>query len=230
MSDLDTLQKSLSLKFKNQNLLLTALTHRSFLNEDKKAKISNERLEFLGDSVLSILVSTELYNRFESFPEGKLTSLRSLLVKTKTLADLAHKLDLGSYLLMSKGEEKSGGRDNPSLLADTFEAVLGAIYLDAGIKTANDFLTKHLFPMITEVEQNSVLTDYKSALQEETQERSKQSPTYKVLTETGPDHEKTFTVGVYLTSELLASGQGRSKQEAEQNAAKLALGALKMVK
>lgn len=227
MPNFDSVQKSLGITFKDLELLKTSLTHRSFLNEDKQAKTSNERLEFLGDSVLSLLVSTEVYKRFESYPEGKLTTLRSLLVKTKTLGELAQKLQLGSYLLMSKGEEKSGGRNNMSLLADTFEAVLGAIYLDSGLAKAKDFLEKNLFPLITEVESNTTLFDFKSSLQELTQSESKVSPTYKVLEETGPDHEKIFTIGVFIDNKLIAKGGGRSKQEGEQDAARLAVGALK---
>lgn len=223
MQDLTLIQKSLGVKFKDAKLLTTALTHRSFLNEDKTALISNERLEFLGDSVLSLIVSTKLYNQFESYPEGKLTYLRSLLVKTKTLGDLAKTLNLGSYMLISKGEEKGGGRDNSSLLADTFEALLGAIYIDQGLPTVETFLKKHLFPLINEVEEDTTLSDFKSALQEKTQESAKLSPTYKVVSEAGPDHEKIFTVGVFLNTNLLAEGTGKSKQEAEQHAAKLAL-------
>ncbi len=228
MENVDDLQKKLNITFKDPKLLKTALTHRSYLNEEHTAKVSNERLEFLGDSVLSILVSTELYNKFKSYPEGKLTSLRSLLVKTKTLSELAKTLNLGDFLLISKGEEKSGGRNNPSLLADTFEAVLGAIYLDQGIEIAKEFLKKNLFPLITDVSENSEIQDYKSTLQETTQDKAKVSPTYQVLGESGPDHDKTFTVGVFLEGKLLAKDEGRSKQDAEQNAAKLALEALKV--
>ncbi len=227
MPDFDALQNILGLKFNDPSLLKTALTHRSFLNEDKNTKVSNERLEFLGDSVLSLLVSTEVYNRFESYPEGKLTTLRSLLVKTKTLGELSQKLKFGEFLLISKGEEKSGGRNNMSLLADTFEAVLGAIYLDSGLEIAKKFLEINLFPLITEVESNTNLHDYKSALQELTQGKLKISPTYQVLEQTGPDHEKTFTIGVFIEGKLLATGAGKSKQEGEQDAARLALESFK---
>lgn len=216
-------ENTLGIKFKDPSLLLTAFTHRSFLNEDKSCKESNERLEFLGDSVLSILVSTEIYQRFGDFPEGKLTALRSLLVKAKTLADIATTLNFGEYLRMSKGEEKSGGRHNPSLLADTFEAVLGAIYLDQGIEVARKFLKIYLFPLISSVNDDSSLRDYKSSLQEVSQEKYKISPSYKVLEEDGPDHDKTFTVGAFLNEKLLSKGMGKSKQDAEQHAAKVAL-------
>lgn len=223
MPDLKKVQENLGVAFKDEKLLTTSLTHRSYLNEVKTSHVSNERLEFLGDSVLSLLVSTELYTKFEHYPEGKLTSFRSLLVKTKTLGDLSKKLHLGEFLLMSKGEEKSGGRNNSSLLADTFEAVLGAIYIDKGLAEANHFLTKNLFPLISEVEKNTELLDYKSSLQEEVQEKQKTSPTYAVLNEIGPDHDKIFTIGVLVDNKLLAKGRGRSKQEAEQEAARLAL-------
>lgn len=220
MSDFE---KIIGIVFKDKQLLTTALTHRSYLNENKSAKESNERLEFLGDSVLSLLVSTELYRRYKDYPEGKLTSLRSALVRTKTLGDLASSLSYGKYLLMSKGEERGGGRENKSLLADTFEAVLGAIYLDQGFATAGEFLEKHLFPLISELENKEDLIDFKSSLQEKIQDKVKTSPIYKVMSESGPDHDKTFTVGVFCEDKLMANGQGKSKQEAEQNAARVAL-------
>ncbi|MCL4390545.1 MAG: ribonuclease III [Patescibacteria group bacterium] len=209
----------ITIPFKDPRLLDQALTHRSFLNEDSKTTVSNERLEFLGDSVLSLIVSTELFARFPNYPEGKLTSLRSALVRTKTLAKLAKALNYGDALKMSRGEEKTGGRENESLLADTFEAVLGAIYLDQGLEAARKFLQTHLFPLID----GQTIFDYKSKLQEVTQQQKKVSPIYRVLSETGPDHDKVFVVGVYLSSKLLAQGSGKSKQEAQQEAAHLAL-------
>ncbi len=215
--------KTITNSFKNQHLLTEALTHRSFLNEHPEVKNSNERLEFLGDSVLQILSSAELFQRFPDYPEGKLTSLRSQLVRAKTLAQVAFDLDMGSDLLMSKGEEKSGGKTNPSLLANTFEAVLGAMFLDQGLETAKKFLEKHLFPLIDDAK----VDDFKSRLQEITQKENRQAPSYKLLTEVGPDHDKTFTVGVYLKSKLLAEGTAKNKHEAEQQAAKLALENLK---
>lgn len=222
------LEKTLGLKFKDPNFLQTALTHRSFLNESPDVNFSNERLEFLGDSVLSLLTSTELYNRFPSFPEGKLTNLRSSLVRTKTLADIAAKLNLGQYLRMSKGEEKSGGRQNISILADTFEAILGAIYLDQGLTSIKTLLAKHLFPKITVIESDTSIFDFKSRLQEVVQEKIKASPTYKVMSESGPDHDKIFTISVYLENKIAGTGTGKSKQEAEQTAAKDALTALQV--
>lgn len=227
MTDTDNLEDILKIKFHDSKLLLEALTHRSFLNENRQIKQSNERLEFLGDSVLSVLTSTELFHRFPAYPEGQLTNLRSALVRAKTLSLIAKELRLGEFLQMSKGEEKSGGRENESLLADTFEAVLGAIYLDQGLTKAEAFLASHIFPLITVIEKQENIYDYKSKLQETTQQQSKISPTYKVAGESGPDHNKTFSIGVFLGDKLMATGQGRSKQEAEQEAARLALQVLK---
>lgn len=227
-ADLISLENDLHIKFNDINLLKSALVHRSFINENPRVKHSNERLEFLGDSVLSLLVSTELYNRFPTYPEGKLTSIRSLLVKARTLAQIGQEIGLGQHLLMSKGEERSGGRKNMSLLADTFEATLGALYLDQGLDSVRSFLQKFLFPLIPQVEQKEDLLDYKSTLQEIIQEKNKISPVYKVLSELGPDHDKTFKIGVYIGNQLLALGQGKSKQEGQQQAAKVALEDLKI--
>lgn len=222
-SNLDLLETVLNVKFANQQFLHQALIHRSYLNEHRLEKESNERLEFLGDSVLSLIVSTKLYHDFPAYPEGKLTNLRSALVRAKTLAVIAEKIGLGKFLLMSRGEENSGGRTNKSLLADTFEAVIGAVYLDQGLPSVEKVLQQFLFPLIEKVEKDEDLIDYKSLLQETTQERVKLSPTYKVASEEGPDHHKVFTVLVFVGETELGSGQGRSKQEAEQDAAKHAL-------
>ncbi len=228
MIDTSIPEKKLGFSFKNKDLLIQALTHRSFLNENSKFKISNERLEFLGDSVLSLLTSTKLFTLFPNFPEGQLTNLRSTLVRTETLAQTAQKLDLGSFMLISVGEEKSGGRKNESLLANLFEAVLGAIYLDLGLERAEQFLEKTLFIKIKSVAQSPTVYDFKSRLQEVTQEKTQASPQYKVVSETGPDHNKIFTVKVYLKDKILAQGKGKSKQEAQQDAAKIALAQFKM--
>lgn len=228
MKDFDSLEKELGVSFKNKDLLVEALTHRSYLNENKKIKNSNERLEFLGDSVLSLIISTEIFIRKQDLPEGELTSLRSALVRTKTLADLAKNLKLGDYLLMSKGEEKSGGRENTSLLADTFEAILGAVYLDCGLGKVRVILGKMLFDQIDEFSNPKAIFDYKSKYQEVVQDKNKISPVYKVIDEVGPDHNKIFTVGVYWVDILQAQGKGKSKQEAEQMAARVALQQFKM--
>lgn len=217
------LEEILEVTFKHEELLTQALTHRSYLNEDSQVKVSNERLEFLGDSVLQLLTSRELFNRFPDLPEGKLTSLRSNLVRTETLANLAESLSLGDYLLLSRGEKKEGGQQNRSLLANTFEAVLGAIYLDQGLEKTREFLEKNLFPQIVNLEKTSPF-DFKSKLQEVIQGKMHLTPTYKVVAQEGPDHDKIFTVAVILGKKArFTVGQGKSKQEAQQAAAKTAL-------
>jgi ribonuclease-3 len=224
LSDLETV---LNIQIHNHDLFTQALTHRSYLNEDKNFKQSNERLEFLGDSVLSLLTSNEIFKRFPDLPEGKLTYLRSTLVRTETLAKVSQELKLGDYLFLSRGEEKEGGRNNPSLLANTFEAILGAIYLDQGIDTADKFLQQHLFPHIINFTNTAERYDYKSLLQEVIQEKNRVTPVYKVVKEEGPDHSKIFTVDVLAGNKILSRGQGKSKQEAEQASAKLALNEIK---
>lgn len=211
-------------EFKNKKLLEQATTHRSFLNESKEKVGSNERLEFLGDSVLSLIVSTHLFENYPQFDEGKLTNLRSLLVNTKMLADLARELDLGAKLRLSKGEEESGGRSNQSILADTFEAILGAIYLDRGILEVEKFISATVLPRADEFIEKNMLKDPKSLLQEQIQSRKQGSPVYKVLEELGPAHAREFTIGVYVDDKLLGQGSGKSKQEAEEQAAQAALG------
>ena len=177
-------------------------------------------MEFLGDAILEFLTSKFLYQKFPHFSEGKLTNLRSKLVCDRSLSKIAKKLKLGQHLFLSKGEEEANGRENPTLLSNTFEALLGAIYLDQGLEAAQKFLSDHLFPTLPEAQKYQ---DYKSRLQEIAQERLKITPSYKILKEIGPDHAKTFTAGVYLKKELWGRGVGRSKQEAEQEAAKRAL-------
>lgn len=221
----------LGLKFKDEGLLQEALTHRSYLNENKKSHlISNERLEFLGDAILSLIVSHFLYQKFSSFPEGDLTNLRASLVKTKTLAMVAQKLGLGDYLLLSKGEEEGGGRKNQGILADTFEAVIGALFLDSGLVITTDFVKRHLLPLLPEIIEKEAFRDYKSLLQEKVQREKKVAPVYRVLKTTGPDHKRIFTIGVYVTKEEAGRGSGYSKQEAEQEAAKAALEKLDQIK
>lgn len=211
-------------KFKNLQLLEEAFTHRSYLNENPQRNlVSNERLEFLGDAVLSFLVSKLLFQKFPRLPEGDLTNLRSAIVCTKTLCRTAKNLNLGEKLKLSRGEETSGGRNNPSLLANTFEAFLGALYLDQGIEEAENFLKTCLFPFLSEIIKSDSYKDFKSRFQEIVQEKAKISPVYKILKTIGPDHAKKFTVGVYVKEKLIGQGSGWSKQEAEQEAAKTAL-------
>jgi len=217
-------KKQLNFSFKKKELLEQAFIHRSYLNEAKKKDLSsNERLEFLGDAVLEFLTSSFLFQNFPKRREGELTNLRSAIVCTKTLSQIAKKLDLGQFLKLSKGEEKEGGRKNPSILADTFEALLGAIYLDQGIDQAKGFLEKTLFPHVKKIIAKKNLKDPKSLFQEVVQERIKVSPLYKVLKEEGPDHAKKFEVGVFVEEKLYGVGLGKSKQEAEEKAAQTAI-------
>lgn len=213
----------LSLKFINADLLMESFTHRSYLNEGGKNRASNERLEFLGDAILSFLVSHHLFTLYPDLPEGKLTNFRSTIVKTETLSMLAGELAFGKYLLLSKGEEKGGGRTNSSLLADTFEAFLGAVFLDQGLDAAKQFLSQVLYPRIADILKTQLHSDYKSALQEIVQVDSNMPPVYKVVKTDGPDHAKTFWVVVVIDGKEYETGEGKSKQEAEQQAARLTL-------
>ena len=221
--DFSYLLSKLKIRFNNQNLLKTAFTHRSYLNEVKDVVESNERLEFLGDSVLSFIISSYLYNLRPQDEEGELTNLRSYIVKTKSLAEAAESLNLGSYLLMSKGEELSGGRQNTQLLANTFESLLGAIYLDQGITVATKLVHQVLLPIFKSELRVGPPKDAKSRLQEIIQEQDKQSPHYRILKTSGPDHAKKFRVGVFIRGKLVGEGQGYSKQMAEEEAAQKAL-------
>jgi ribonuclease-3 len=213
-------------KINNNQLFEQAFTHRSYLNEAKKELESNERLEFLGDSILSFVVSQHLYNTFPDFDEGILTNLRSLLVNTKSLALAAKSLDFGKYLKLSKGEEESKGRENESLLANSFEAFLGALFMDQGIGAVNDFISQMLFPKIDDIVKKKAFKDPKSLLQEYVQARKQNSPVYKVLHEEGPPHAKVFTIGAFVNQTKIGEGVGKSKQEAEENAAEQALSSL----
>ena len=210
-------------EFNNKALFENAFTHRSYLNETKEKITSNERLEFLGDSILSFIVSTYLYQTYPHYDEGVLTNLRSQLVNTKSLAAIAKELDFGKYLLLSKGEEESKGRQNESLLANCFEAYIGALFLDQGIEEVRDFLSLTLFPQVEGYVTNRLFKDPKSLLQEFVQAQKQNSPSYKVLHEEGPPHAKVFTVGVFVGTNKLGEGVGKSKQEAQESAAKLAL-------
>lgn len=219
-----TLYKKLGVKFSNETLLATALTHRSYLNEHRTHPTpSNERLEFLGDAVLQLLTSEHLYRLFPESPEGDLTGFRAALVCTKSLAEEALKLNFGDHLLLSKGEEESGGRTRPYILANTFEAFLGALYLDQQLEACRDFLKKSLFLNIDDIVENGKYRDFKSVFQELSQQEAGVTPIYKVRKEWGPDHAKNFEVGTYLKDKLIGVGSGASKQKAEEEAAKDAL-------
>jgi ribonuclease III len=219
----EDLQKTTGITFKDQELLKLAFVHRSHLNEDKHMRRSNERLEFLGDSVLSLLTSQFLYKTYPEYPEGTLTNIRSSLVKTTSLSDISKSLKLGELLFLSHGEESSGGRTNQSLLADVFEAFLGAIYLDQGIETVEKFLGTYLFPNAAGIIASKSYVDYKSLLQELIQQHSRVSPTYHVVKSEGPDHARIFWIEVRAGGNVLGAGSGKSKQEAEQEAALAAL-------
>lgn len=207
-----------------------AFTHRSFLNEYQSEAESNERLEFLGDSVLSFIVSTYLFDRRIKDSEGDLTNLRSYMVKTPSLAKAARNLNLGKHLRMSKGEERSGGRDNSQLLANTYEALLGAIFLDQGLEKARDFVSDTLISFFSNELEMGPPKDAKSKLQELSQNTTKQSPKYKILKTEGPDHAKIFTVGVFLQGEKIGEGKGLSKQLAEEASAQKAIKFLESTK
>ena len=213
--------------FRNQQLLTTALTHRSALNEKISTSTeSNERLEFLGDAVLELATTQFLFDKLPSEQEGILTAYRSALVKTTTLAEVALELSLGEQLYMSRGEEATGGRVNVSLLADTLEAVIGALYLDQGFEAVTAFLSDHLFPKFAMIQQQKLYKDAKSQLQELVQAQGFEAPAYEVVQEVGPDHDKEFTVQVKVGNQVKGTGTGKSKQQAQQAAASEALAAL----
>lgn len=213
--------------FHDQELFERAFTHRSYLNETKSKKPSNERLEFLGDSILSYVVSIYFYKIYPQFNEGTLTNLRSQLVNTKSLAEAAKTLGFGDYLKLSKGEEESHGRENQSLLADCFEAFIGALFLDQGLEAAQQFIHEALLPKAEEIVRKKDFKDPKSMLQEHAQATAHAAPVYTVLLEEGPSHAKQFTVGVSIKEHMLGQGVGKSKQEAEEQAAKQALEKMK---
>ncbi len=210
--------------FRDQSLLQQALVHRSYLNEDPEYALpSNERLEFLGDSVLGFVVADYLFHIFPDAGEGRLTNMRAYLVRTRTLSRAAQAIGLGQELVMGRGEEAGGGRSRPSILEASFEAMVGAIYLDQGIRAARSFVLRQLKADIAQLVKGAGLKDAKSTLQELTQKQRGITPTYHTVSAVGPDHDKWFTVEVRLGREVLAEGEGRTKQEAEQNAARTAI-------
>lgn len=213
-------EKVIGYKFKNENLLKTALTHSSYANEHSDYFHCNERLEFLGDSVLGFITAEYLYKTFPSLPEGELTKKRAYAVCETTLAEYAEEINLGSFLLLGKGELHTGGNRRPSILSDAFEAVIAAIYLDGGIENAKDFVLEFVSKATSEKPQ---FKDYKTMLQEVIQKNPEEELSYVVTEEDGPDHDKAFTVEVHLNSNRIGTGKGRSKKQAEQNAAREAL-------
>ena len=217
-------EEKIGVEFKNKNLLKQAFTHRSYLNENPSLGLEqNERLEFLGDAVLEMAITEYLYKKYPQKTEGEMTALRAALVNAVALSEVANNLNIGDFLLLSKGEAKSLGKARQYILANAFEALLGAIYLNGGYEETFSFLEKNLFGKIEEVIEKKLWIDAKSLFQEKAQELESATPSYKVLAESGPDHEKVFTMGVFLGDELIAEGKGDSKQEAEQDAARKAL-------
>jgi len=220
MRELKELEEKIQINFTNIAILQEAFIHRSYINENKDEKIHhNERMEFLGDAVLELLVTNYLYHTYPNRPEGELTSFRSAIVKTTSLAETALQLELGEYISMSRGEEATGGRKRPYILANTFEALLGAIYLDQGLEISEIFVKTFLFTKIQNIVENRLDIDNKSKLQEISQDDTNFTPLYDLIEAKGPDHDRIFTMGVKIGKYLFGTGKGKNKQSAEQNAA-----------
>ncbi len=221
-----TLENKWGINFKNPELLRQALTHRSYLNEHPELSLAhNERLEFLGDAVLGLVVTAHLFAQYPEQDEGELTAYRAALVNWEILGAVAAEAGLNDYLFLSRGEQKDGGRARAVILANTIEAVIGAIFLDQGYTEAEKFIAKYLFPKLPSIVEDRSWQDSKSLFQEKAQAEQNITPVYKVLHQSGPDHDKTFTVGLYLGKDLIAEGEGPSKQRAEQEAARAGLSA-----
>ena len=223
MVDLDDCQRSLGVSFNDESLLLQALVHSSYLNEDQDFALpSNERLEFLGDAVLGLVVAERLYDEFPEMDEGKLTALRASLVCRETLAGIASSLNLGEWFLMGQGEEATGGRNKPGNLANGMDALLGAIYLDRGLAQVREFIFKQLEPLLEQLKSGETSPNYKALLQEFTQREKRAVPLYRVAEVSGPEHDKRFTVEVLIDGEVIGVGSGRSKKAAEIEASQSA--------
>ena len=224
MINFSNFEKKTKMIFKNKSLLEQAFIHRSYINENSGTKLShNERLEFLGDAVLELIVTDFLYKKYPNYTEGELTALRSALVNAVIISEIASDLGMNDYLLLSKGEAKDNGKARAYILANTYEAFIGALYLDQGIDAVGKFVNKSLLPKTEEIVSKKLWRDAKSLVQEKAQEFVNVTPAYKVLHETGPDHDRHFTVGIYFGTDLIAEGKGQSKQRAEQKAAEAAL-------
>jgi ribonuclease III len=222
--DFNIFEQSIGIEFNNKDLLKQAFIHRSYLNENKNTKLEhNERLEFLGDAVLELVITDYLYNKYPDKPEGDLTAYRSALVNSNTLSTVAEKLGVNAFMMLSKGEAKDTGRARQFILANAFEAIIGAIYIDGGYDKAKEFVAGQLFGLTDEIIAERKFIDSKSNFQELAQEKTAITPSYKIIKEIGPDHNKVFTVGVYLKDDLVTTGEGKSKQEAEQDAAQKAI-------
>ncbi|MFA5368559.1 MAG: ribonuclease III [Candidatus Paceibacterota bacterium] len=225
MEDFSKIENALKVNFKNKDLLIQAFCHRSYLNENPTFRLHhNERLEFLGDAVLELITTEHLFNKYPDKPEGEMTGWRASLVNSNILSDLAKELHFEDYLLLSQGEKKEKGRARKYILADTFEAFIGALYLDQGYDACKNFIEKELIKRkLPEIIEKKLYKDPKSLFQEKSQEIISITPTYQVLEESGPDHMKKFIVGVFLDKEMVAEGKGSSKHEAELDAAQKAL-------
>lgn len=222
--DFSKFENTLGLSFHNKALLRQAFTHRSYINENRSSGLShNERLEYLGDAVLQLVTTDYLYNKFPGMDEGELTSIRSALVNADTCAEVAKVLEMNDFLLLSRGEAKDTGRARQYILANTLEAVIGAIYLDLGYGEAINFIHKYITPLTEGIVEKESWIDAKSLFQTKAQEHMNMTPMYKTLAESGPDHDKHFSVGVFVGDEKMGMGAGQSKQDAEQDAAKDAL-------
>ena len=224
MINFSNFEKKTKIVFKDKDLLKQAFIHRSYINENENSGSShNERLEFLGDAVLELIVTDFLYKKYGDYTEGELTALRSALVNAVIISDIALQIGMNDYLLLSKGENKDTGKARQYILANTYEAYVGAIYLDQGYDVAEKFISGSLLPETEEIVNKKLWRDAKSLVQEKAQEFVGVTPSYKVLNESGPDHEKNFNVGILFGEDLIASGKGKSKQEAAQKAAEAAL-------
>lgn len=224
MNNYKDLEKKTKVVFKNAKLLETAFVHKSYVNEHRNEQIDhNERLEFLGDAVLELVTTTYLFDKCPDKAEGEMTAFRSALVKGKHLAEISQELDLGKYLFLSNGEEKSGGREKKYILANVLEAYIGAVYVEHGYKVCEKFIDKFILKRLDQIIAKGQHIDAKSQFQEICQEREEVTPYYELLSEEGPDHDKKFTMGAFINETLIAKGFGSSKQKAEDDAAKNAL-------
>lgn len=228
MNILKEFQEIIGYKFSNEEYLKVALTHSSFAheNKDKNTKF-NERLEFLGDSVLGLIVSKYIFENYPELPEGKLTKMRAAVVCEKALYECAVNIDLGKYIILGKGEEHTGGRTRPSILSDAYEALIAAIYLDSNLDVVREWVLGQLYEAVNAAAKGKISKDFKTEFQEEAQKRGDVNISYRVVGESGPDHRKSFVVNAYLNGKLMGEGEGTSKKKAEQNAAKNALQAIR---
>jgi ribonuclease-3 len=224
MKEISLFEEKIGVNFSDKTLIETAFTHRSYINENPNIETGhNERLEFLGDAVLELVITRYLFDKYPNKPEGELTAYRSSLVNTISLAESSEALEVNDFLLLSKGEAKDGGRARQHILANAFEAIIGAIYLDQGYDAAEKFIAGTLYGKIEEIVKKGLWRDSKSWVQERAQEEVGVTPSYTIISEEGPDHDKNFIAGIYFGEKLIAKGEGKSKQEAEQNAAQVAI-------